>query len=133
MKISTFIIVIALFFSGNTLAQNYRGDDSLLMVMNNFFKNTILQFDRTKKLDSNDIALLGIITVYINGGSIDKGNFHMHTEGYLKKMNDYSNNTHDRQIQDMVINKFLDKIRVDSAEDLLKLWKQASWNRDKAK
>ena len=77
------------------------------------------------------MEMLGIITVLINGGAIDKGNFHMHTEGYMKKSWEYLTNIHDRQIQDMVYKKYMDNIKVETVDDLLRLLKQNSWNRDK--
>jgi restriction system protein len=79
---------------------------------------------------AKSIVVLGVITIFINGGGVDKGDFHMHTDGIVKSITDYLNSSHDRQVQDQLLKKYMDNLQVSSPDDLLKLMKQTSINKD---
>jgi hypothetical protein len=100
-------------------------------IVNNFVKNTMMQYGKTKPIDSNDLEYLGIMTVLINGGAFDKGNLHIHTDGLLRKVGEQLNAIHDREVQDKLLKRYMDNTKVQSVDDLIKLMKQTSWNKDK--
>ena len=133
MKRYLLLLSAVIFISSNSaFAQDYYKEDSVLMdIVNNFVKNTMMQYGKTKPIDSNDLEYLGIMTVLINGGAFDKGNLHMHTDGLLRKVGEQLNAIHDREVQDMLLKKYMDNTKVQSVDDLVKLMKQTSWNKDK--
>lgn len=131
LRFLSFVLIIS---CNCAIAQDYYREDSTIINLIKQFENSpVFQPNRTKPIDTNDILALGMLTVFINGGAIDKGNFHMHTEGYIKKAIEYSSHIVNTEVQDRILNKYMGVIKIDSVGDLIKLLKQTSWNKDKAK
>lgn len=82
------------------------------------------------------IALVGLVFICVAGGGF-KVNYEgfeldLSTDGLISKIIDYQNNHHDRKMIDE-ISKARDTLEIGNNEDLLKVLKQFSTNKDKPK
>lgn len=82
---------------------------------------------------AKSVIVLGIISVFINGGGFDSGDTHIHTDGLIKNITDYLNSAHDRKTQEELVKKYMDSLQVKTPDDLVKLMKQTATNKDKSK
>lgn len=113
-------------------AQNfYREDSTLRDYVNYFIKNNLMQMGKNRPIDSNDLEYLSIMSVFINGGAYNKGNMHMNTDGLLRKEGERIVTDREEAVQNEILKMYLDKLKITSADDLIKLMKQTSWNKDK--
>jgi len=149
MKLLPYVFLSAslVFFGGNAMAQADNpakpmnvdintGDINLRIKMNGDGGIDViaegLKPSEGKLTPAESMEALGVISVFMYGGAIDKGDFHMHTDGYMKKYLDCMSTFHDKQMQDEFLRRYMDNVKVTSVDELIRLLKQASWNRDKA-
>ena len=123
---------------------------NLLQYSNDFFeKNGLTSLDinkvdvkinlnskgkiQLKSPEANTIWIIALIVVGLAGGGLkfDHPNFKfdLSTDGIIKKIIEYQNNQHDREISKKIIEN-LDSLKVKSPEDAIKLTKQFSTNKD---
>ena len=77
-----------------------------------------------------------MIIIGINGGGLKasfKGfNFDLSTDGLIQKVSDYIDNYHDRKMVDELM-KNKDSLEIKNPDDLIKVVKQFSKNKDSSK
>lgn len=121
----------------------------LLNYSDNFFKYNELPFSindvevkinlnskgkiQFKSPDAKTIWLIAILVLAINGGGLKfKTNsgidFDLSTEGIVKKIIDYQNNKHDREMTDKIING-IDSLKIQSPSDAVKVFEQFNTNK----
>ncbi|MFH7003456.1 hypothetical protein [Flavobacterium bizetiae] len=130
-----------LFFGSDLLrlAESFISDNDLELDISDVeIKININSEGRAQFLSKNGkiILILGLIIIGINGGGLKanfKGfNFDLSTDGLIQKVSDYIDNYHDRKMVDELM-KNKDSLEIKNPDDLIKVIKQFSKNKDISK
>lgn len=117
------------------VAQKYNLDFSSKDIQVTINLNSPGKIDFKSKIKSGTV-LLGIILFLVGGGYEDNSGHSLKTDGVpglIKTVNEVISEKHEREMQDSIFNKYKDSIKVKKSEDLIKLLKQFSENKDSSK
>lgn len=87
-----------------------------------------------KSPKASTVFLVAVLVVALNGGGlkIDRLGLDLSTDGLIKNIIEYQNNTHDREMKDSLKNNFK-HLKVENPDDAIKLMQQLSENKNKPK
>ncbi len=95
-------------------------------------KEHFSSLDKIKKavqIGGNFVLLATCILFF--GGRLKKGEFELETRGLIKNYLIYLNEKHDREMQDKILKVYSDSLKINTSEDMIKVFRHFSSNKDK--